>query len=141
MKKLFLCIMFVSLSATAEEIPEYMKDGTITVTLKDGKQYTYSTNEYKVVKRGTTKMSPSILADKKIPKSSREKDNKNIISLGAVRSKYGVDVDNTPSVTVVEDRYKFGAGLMYQRNFHKELWLGGRVDTNGGTEVNLGLGF
>ena len=50
-------------------------------------------------------------------------------------------MDNTPSVTVVEDRYKFGAGLMYQRNFHKELWLGGRVDTNGGTEVNLGLGF
>ncbi len=41
----------LSLVANAAELPEYMKDGTITVTLKDGKSYSFSTNTHMVVSR------------------------------------------------------------------------------------------
>lgn len=52
MKKLII-LMLVCMSAQAEEVPSYLKDGIIQVTLKNGKQYSFSTNEYKVVKRNS----------------------------------------------------------------------------------------
>lgn len=50
----FILVTFLSFAAFAhhDEAPAYMKDGTITVTLKDGKSYTFSTNTHKVVLRG-----------------------------------------------------------------------------------------
>jgi hypothetical protein len=53
MKKLLLTLSFLAFAVPAQaDMPEYMKDGVITVTLKDGNVYTFSTNEYKVVRRG-----------------------------------------------------------------------------------------
>ncbi len=50
--------------AQASEVDQplpYMRDGVITVTLKDGKVYTFSLNEYKIVRRGTS--APAIVKE------------------------------------------------------------------------------
>ena len=47
--KYFILMLFTSL-AFAEQ-PAYLKGSTIVVTLKDGKQYTFSGDQYKVVSR------------------------------------------------------------------------------------------
>lgn len=52
MKHFLIITMFLfSQVSMAADMPKYLKDGVITVTLKDGKTYTFSANEYKVVKR------------------------------------------------------------------------------------------
>jgi hypothetical protein len=59
MKKYIVAILLSVFSVQAqEEIPAYLKDSVITVKLKDGKEYTFSGNEYKVVKRGAKKAEP-----------------------------------------------------------------------------------
>lgn len=57
MKKLYaiLGLLLVTTAVIASDIPEYLRDGNITVTLKDGKKYEFSTNEYMVVRRGSNK--------------------------------------------------------------------------------------
>ena len=57
MKKLLILMALFTSTVNAEEIPRYLKDGEIIVKLKNGKTYTYSTNEYKVVKRGNPVLS------------------------------------------------------------------------------------
>ena len=51
MRKLSLLLVFLSVTALAEGFPGYMKGGKIAVTLKDGKAYSYSSDEYMVVPR------------------------------------------------------------------------------------------
>lgn len=132
--------------AHAETAPEYMKDAVITVKTKDGKEYTFSGNEYKVVKRESKVVTiPFIVTTtttQEIQSSPEQQArHKHILSLELVRSKNGFDEQMTSSTVDVKSRYGLGLGLMYQNNFHKDYYLGGRIDTNSGAGVNLGVGF
>lgn len=139
MKKIILVlILFLAIPSFANDIPSYLKDGTITVTLKDGKTYTFSTNEYKVVSRKQVKTQ---LVNPVLTKVEHKETKKNLVSIEAVSSQNGLDVEHSASTTNVETKRKVGAGLMYQRNFYKNYWFGGRVDSNGGGALNLGVGF
>jgi hypothetical protein len=73
----------------------------------------------------TTKM------ERMVPRVTSHKRAENIIS-GMTTSVNDVEVRN---------RKDLGLGIQYQYNFHKDLYLGGRVDSNGGTGVSLGVGF
>lgn len=149
MKKLiFIAMLLVTNLGLASETPGYLKDGIITVTLKNGKSYSFSTNEYMVVKRGAAKTE---LAKEEKPlaapvvvrqsTSSNSKRLKHIVSGEVLRSTQGFDTKVSGNQTDVTERKKIGVGVQYQYNFYKDLFMGGRVDTNGGAGVSLGLGF
>lgn len=40
-----------------------------------------------------------------------------------------------------EESVKLGVGIQYQRNVYEDLFIGGRVGSNGGVGLSLGLGF
>ena len=146
MKKLLLALFLVapSVGLSVGPAPEYMKGGTITVTLKDGKTYTYSTDEYAVVKRGSkaVETEKSEVAAKPLEaQPSVETAHKNILSLGLVRSKRGLRVSETSSTVEVENKKEVGVSVQYQRLISDDLYLGGQVDTNQGVGISLGVGF
>ena len=86
----FLVALAVSIPAMAVgPAPKELQGGVITVTLKDGKTYTFSSDEYAVVKRGSA---PSAATEeekqvaKQVPAAPEaEKRHKNILSIGVVR--------------------------------------------------------
>lgn len=148
MKHLIIALsMLVGFSAQAEDVPAYMKDAEIIVKTKDGKEYKFSGNEYKVVKRGssTTTIPFIVSTPKLVPVQSSNEEkvsrHKHIISLEVVRSQHGFDYEVTGSTHTVSTKYETGVGLMYQNNFHKDWYLGGRLDTNSGGALNIGHGF
>ena len=148
MKKLLILMTLFTLTVKAEEIPNYLKDGEIIVKLKNGKTYTYSTNEYKVVKRGhsvllgATPVTVSESSKKGVESENQKKKSKHIISGEISRSFSGrLNTNTYPNETDVEVKKRTGVGIMYQYNFIDNLYLGGRIDSNAGVGINLGLGF
>lgn len=145
MKYLILLLVMFSTAAFASDAPSYMKDGTITVTLKDGKSYTFSSNEYMVVKRGSSELTLSPESEPQETKTQARPEttaiSKNIVSVGVVRSTRGFDVAQDGSHVAVESKKELGISLQYQRNVKDNVFVGGRVDTNSGAEVNVGVGF
>jgi hypothetical protein len=151
MKKLMLMIMLLmsTMIFANEQAPAYLKDGVITVTLKNGKTYTFSANEYMVVKRGakSSKNELAALPVKEVENNRKpavdpvEKRLKHIVSGEVLRSNRGLDTSTSANQVDVKNRKQIGVGIQYQYNVYKDLFLGGRVDTNGGAGVNLGVGF
>ena len=148
MKKLLILMALFTSTVNAEEIPDYLKEGEITVKLKNGKTYTYSTNEYKVVKRGNPVLlgaSPVTVSEsskKGVESENQKKKSKHIISGEISRSFSGrLNTSTYSNETEIEVRKRTGVGIMYQYNFVDNLYLGGRIDSNGGVGINLGLGF
>lgn len=155
MNKFIAIILTLTLSIPAFAVgpaPKELQGGTITVTLKNGKTYTFSADEYAVVKRGSeatvTKAQAVEIAQTHMDEGRRqgakaqdEKIGKNIISVGAVRSKNGFDEKMTSSTVDVKSRYDVGASVQYQRRFDDNKYIGGRIDTNSGAEINIGVGF
>lgn len=147
MKKLILIMILMTNTVFASDQPVYLKDGVITVILKSGKTYTFSANEYMVVKRG----SKAILAVLPLPKTLEndrkpaveplEKRLNHIVSGELVHSNRGLDTSTSTNQVDIETRKQIGVGLQYQYRIHRDVFMGGRVDTNGGTGVNLGVGF
>jgi hypothetical protein len=146
MKYIILLLLVFATNVAAQEQPKYLKDAVITVTLKGGKQYSYSANEYAVIKRNSK---PSIqLAEtqkqeevKQVVKASEPKRLRHIVSGELLRSNGGFDSKSSGSQVKVESRKKMGVGLMYQYNVYKDMFLGGRLDSNGRTGINVGVGF
>ena len=140
-------LVFANVAIANEEVPKYLKGGTITVTLKSGKKYSFSSDEYFVSKRGQPKQEvkiPVLAKESKLaPKSdfSAPAKKKHIISGELLRSNGDLDYSSNASSVSVKNKKEIGVGIMYQYNFHKDLYLGGRVDSNGGTAINLGTGF
>lgn len=138
-----LALMF-SMTAQAEEVPSYLKDGVITVTLKDGKVYTFSANEYKVVKRGA-KAKPIAKVEKseqQAPAAPVQESHKNRISLLVGHGLTGkMNISSGPStVDVQQDRDVIG-GVMLQRDLNKDYHLMGGALTNKTFLLGVGVGF
>ncbi len=150
MNKIILIItMTVLLIATVGNtypVPKELVDGTITVTTKEGKTYTFSSNEYKVVKR-TAKTKNEINLN--VPVSNEEQKIsttekvgfKHIISGEVVYSQNGLSTTKSPGYMKAENEYKLGLGIQYQYNIQDNVYLGGRVDSNGGTGLSVGFGL
>lgn len=156
MKNFIALFVTLTMTATAFAVgpaPKELQGGKITVTLKNGKTYTFSSDEYAVVKRGTeekvfTKAEGEEIAKthmeegrKQGEQAAKDAQPKNIVSLGLVRSKNGFDTETTSSTVDVKSRKDFGGSLQYQRRVLDNKYIGGRVDSNGGAEINVGVGF
>ena len=156
MKYLMVVLTLMSTTVFAQEVPSYLKDGVITVTLKNGKTYTYSANEYMVVRRDQAKVKvEAAVAETKAEMSKANEQavkeagerKRNIISLEGVSGQRGLRSKFGSSYAEVETKREYGLGIQYQRLIYREvikngdLYLGGRIDTNESFGVNLGLGF
>lgn len=146
MKLIALLTALLMMPALAQEVPGYMKDGVITVTLKNGKQYTFSANEYKVVSRKASPKQELAKQEEAKPQGNyrapaEPKRLKHIVSGEVVRSNGGLDTKTRSNDVEVRNKKELGLGLQYQYNFHGDMFMGGRVDTNGGAGLNLGVGF
>ena len=145
MKKLMILMLLSIPAMAAEEIPAYMKDGTITVTLKSGKTYTYSLNEYKVVKRGSglpAGHEAIVELHKKVVELSENQQKKNRVRLmggygpsGKLESSVGAS-----SATVKTETGVIG-GVGYDRMLNKDISVGGQVQTNKTILLNVGKDF
>ncbi len=109
--------------AFGEEPPAYMKDGVITVTLKSGKVYTYSTNEWKVVRRGTSTKAPIYLELAKREPASEEGSQNRITVHGGVGFNGLKASVTSPGVTEVSARSGFVWGVTYSRKISREFSL------------------
>lgn len=141
-------MLLIVSTVNAQEVPSYLKDGTITVTLKNGKTYSFPANEYAVIKRGnkTPLLSKvDVLVEKlesHVVVVREDKRHKHIISGEVVHSNSGeLNSKSTPSTVDVEVRQKLGVGIQYQYNLVNDIFVGGRLDTNGSKAVNIGVGF
>lgn len=138
-------MVFLGNVAFADEMPGYLKDGEIVVTLKNGKQYKYSSNEYMVVKRGAKKKVDLTQPAQKAPEnliSVKEKEShKTIVSVEVTNSQKGVSVSDNASETTVKTKNVLGVGLQLHHNIYESWYLGGRADTNGGASLSFGRGF
>lgn len=140
--------LFMSVNCLADNStpPEYLKDGVITVKLKNGKEYTFSANEYMVVKRGQkSSVAETKGAESKpapVNQKSSEPLHKNIVSVEGVYGTNGIDVKRDGSTYEMTEKKGLGLGLQYQRKLNDDGIYGNiRVDTNGNTGVGVGKGF
>lgn len=141
----FLLAFSLSPNANADDVPpKYMKDAVITVTLKSGKTYTYSANEYKVVRRGTSKPPVIVMVtgEAKPTLMPEVESHKNRVSLVVG---YGLNgkLDDKTTASTVDIEQKKGAvgGLVYQRDLNKEYHLMGGAMTNSTFFLGVGKGF
>lgn len=144
MKKLIISVLLlVGFGVYASDMPSYMKDGKITVTLKDGRKYEFSTNEYMVVKREgpkdvvievdgegkrTVHQSPAIVVG-----------GPNTVKAFGGAGPSGIKVTTGPTSVTIEQDYGAIYGLGYSRQLNKR-WSLEAVGLSNKTGL-LGLGY
>jgi len=151
MKNLILitALIFLSLNSFSQEVPDYLKDGTITVTLKDGKTYKFSSNEYAVVLRKPKQdvLIPVIakLEQKEETPSKAAPElpyYKNRISLAVG---YGLNgkqsVNSGPNTADIEQKKGAVGGLILQHDLNREYHILGEALTNQTFMFGFGKGF
>lgn len=132
--KYFITLLFLTTAVMAEEPPKFLKDANITVTLKDGKQYTFTANEWKVVPR-----LDKVKVNERTVVVQSEQNNRLTI-LGGVGPK-GLNVTKSQDEITVENKKEGVFGLGYSRKITKRFSLGGQVISNGTYTLDLGVDF
>ncbi len=137
--KLIIFIFTAVATLMAEEPPAYMRDGNITVTLKSGKQYEYSTNEWMVVRRGSKKV--QVAGTRELVEESQVVAGPNKLRLMGGYGPNGLQAEQRGSTLHVESKYGLVGGLGYARQLSRRLSLGASIYTNGTTSLDLGVDF
>lgn len=130
--KYFIALLFIATQVMAEEPPPFLKDAKIVVTLKDGKEYTFSANQWKVVPRldKAKAVAPTLVSEQK----------NRVRVLGGVGPQ-GFSVSKSPSEVIVKDKKEAVVGLGYERKITKRFSLGGEVISNGTYLFDFGIDF
>ena len=141
---LFTTLFMFSITLFAEQAPDYMKDGTITVTLKNGQSYSFSTNEYKVVRRGAVNLMAihaDVLHERVVELSKHQQKLNRIRVLGGQGPSSTLDINSQPTVVTVKTRYENVFGLGYDRMLSEKWSVGGQALSNGTLLLNVGLDY
>lgn len=121
--------------AHEEVIPDYLKDGVITVTLKSGKEYKFSTNTHKVVVRGHKHEAPAQALAKEAPLRNR------IRVLGGSAPSGELTTSKTSSSATIKTDNDAVVGVGYDRLITDKLSVGGQIQSNDTVLINVGLDF
>jgi len=147
MKKIItLAIFLLSMSTLA--LPKHLKGAHVTVTLKNGKKYTYTSEEMAVVKRETTGQLAT--AHKTIKRVYRALKHKKIVSnkrnriyiLGGIGNsgKLKTKTDGSSYKTEIKQGGVFGVGIQRKIN-DGDYNVGVQVQNNGTTSLTFGTDF
>lgn len=119
--------------------PDFLKDATVTVTLKDGTKYVMQSSEFMVVPRTSTKTSVE-----KTHSLTCNDTRKNEVSLLVGSGPTGkLHVDATAANVSVDSKNGALGGLQYQRKteFFNGVTMGGQVLSNKSGFFLLGKEF
>jgi hypothetical protein len=151
MRNLFLIglglLITLMLSVKAEAMPKYLEGAEVTVTLKNGKTYTYKSEEMAVVPRKNLQVNAVKVAgfDKLHKKIENEEivENKRNRIFGMVGrgATGGLDVRTDGSQYEVEHERGAVFGLGYQRKVNDDFNLGIIIQNNQTTSFSLGKDF
>lgn len=132
----------------ANAMPKYLEGATVTVTLKNGKKYEYSSEEMAVVKRKNINANvEKVKVAKKIMKALKDKkivpNKKNrVYVLGGYGNTGDLDSSTNGSRYKVEHEKGAVGGIGYQRKVGDgDVNVGVQVQTNGTTSLSLGTDF
>ncbi len=149
MKNLILAILLFAMPAMAGviEAPAYLKDGQITVTLKDGTQYSFSTNEFAVVPRVTADKEGAVAGSKgPMPLDATHraaieamKPKKNRFRIVGGYGPDGVEVLTDADVLTLKQHYGAVVGIGYDYLLDNGVSIGAQAMSNKTYTLNLGL--
>ena len=145
MKLLILVTLLFSVSAMAQ--PKYLEGAQVTVTLKNGKTYTYSSEEMAIVKRNNlTKYKPLKQFVKHVDEAFKEErivpNKKNrVYLLGGYGSTGNLDVSTNGNKYEVKHDKGFVGGIGVQRKLNNEVNIGVQVQSNGTSSLSVGHDF
>lgn len=128
----------ISTTALASDVPEYMRGGKIVVTLKDGKSYEFSTDEYMVVRRHATAPPTTEAPVQVVERSSRSEETRNVITAFIGSGAGGLQTQHNPSSVTINSRQVGVFGFGFSRRI-SELFSVQAVGLSNRTGV-LGLG-
>jgi hypothetical protein len=138
-------ILMFSLSSLAQvEFPVLLKDGKIVTTLRNGKKFSFSSNEYMVVKRKAKVIEKKKEAKEKIVimyKTVVEPKPNRIRVIGGVGpgGKFSESVNG--NFVDVKNKTRSIGGVGYDRMLNKDVSVGGQALSNGTFGLSLGLDF
>lgn len=139
MRFLGLILALITLSANATQ-PEYLKDATITVKLKNGKTYTFSANEYAVVKRdqmGQDKDDSEMI----VVNNQKSKKKNRVYGTVGYGLNGGQDITKSGDVHSISPSSGARVGAGYMRQVNDDLNLGVQIKTNGDMDLTVGTDF
>lgn len=140
-----ISLLSFSTAMASEVAPSYLKGGTITVTLKNGKTYSFSADEYMVVKRHapTALVGPMAPAPERVVilRDKAPEPKRNTVTVYGGAGHDGLSVDKTAtSLTVKQDTAPvFGFG--YSRLLNDEVSLQAVGLSNSTGLLGVGLSF
>lgn len=145
MKYLIVLMSLLSMSAYAE-MPKYLKGATVTVTLKNGKTYTFKSEEHAVVPRNQMTKPTEIKMARKIIKQVEQKklvkNKKNrVYILGGVGNTGSLETSTNGSTYETKNKRGVVGGVGYQRKINQDVNVGVQVQTNGTTSLSIGTDF
>ena len=144
MKYILIALLLAATSVMAEEPPAFLKDASIVVTLKNGKQYLFSANQWKVVPRLDKE---TLVCTRDELKCTRDTLDITETAMGnRVRfvggfGPQGVDISKSATEITVSNKTEPVFGLGYDRKVSKRFSLGGQFISNGTYTLGLGLDF
>jgi hypothetical protein len=140
MKRLLLVVCLFVTPALAD-MPEYLKDGTVTVTLANGETHTFSSNDYKVVPR--VQVSAETLAEAEAAPSTDELKASSLPSrtviLHAGVGQDGLSVSNSNNQFKVSERDAIVGGATLCQRTDSSMAVCASGFTN--RTFTLGVGF
>tara|TARA_R110000868_G_scaffold66014_4_gene196982 strand:- start:2258 stop:2689 length:432 start_codon:yes stop_codon:yes gene_type:complete len=139
-KAILVALAFSVLPAMAEDIPAFLKDSEITVTLKNGKTYKFSGNEYKVVKRGSkAKLETQLPGHNVVVINPARKRNRLTVHGGIGFD--GLSTANSSNSVQVKQAKEPVFGLSLSRDFDYDFSLSATVLTNQTYLLGVGQDF
>jgi hypothetical protein len=122
-----------------DNAPDYLKDAVITVKLVNGQEHTFNADEFKIVKRVTSRTISKMVLKETNSCISYYKNRLSVLlgkgtkdGLDKQVSKKQVDVSNTQGEVL---------GAQYQRSLTERLSLGVQVQNNKTNSLMLGYDF
>jgi len=147
MRTLTLLVTLLFTVSAMAEMPAYLKGATVTVTLKNGKKYTYKSEKMAVVPRenlGTNALKAAHfdVLHEKIKTKKLVKNRKNRV-YGLIGKGLNGDLKTLTNGDRYETKHKKGTviGFGYQRKINNKVNVGIQVQDNQTTSLSLGLDF
>ncbi len=122
-----------------DEAPKSLKDATILVKLANGKEYSFSANAFKVVKRTKEKVVAKAIVIETLKCSAQYKNRVSVLAGRGIKE--GLDVQVNGAQVDASNAVGTIYGLQYQRSLTDKLNVGVQVQSNKTNSLMLGLDF
>lgn len=139
--------MFFMINVSAAEMPKYLKGATVTVTLKNGKTYTYKSEDMAVVPRENLQINSlkvlgfNILHTKLVNKEIIKNRRNRLYGFVGYNFDGSLDVRKDGDISSVKAGKDNIFGIGYMRKLNEKVNVGFQMDLNGTFGITLGTDF